>query len=255
MDEIVAQLHAAPSSVTSVEPSWAERLARLLASSVLSSLLLTFGMLGIMVELWAPGHAVSGIIGLACLLLFAFGHYVVNLAGWETLLLFGAGATLVLLEIFFFPGHGVMIVLGVVLAMLALTESMVDLKRVPLDVSWAAGWLPRALTRAFGSLLAAGATLAFLSRYLPRSRLGRALILKDAVGGALGTATATSTVTPALLQREGVADTALRPTGKALIDGRRLDVVSDGDFIEQGVAVKVVEVAGPRIVVRKKVTA
>jgi membrane-bound serine protease (ClpP class) len=254
VDEIVAQLHAAPSSVTSVEPSWAERLARLLASSVLSSLLLTFGMLGIMVELWAPGHAVSGIIGLACLLLFAFGHYVVNLAGWETLLLFGAGATLVLLEIFFFPGHGVMIVLGVVLALLALTESMVDLKRVPLDVSWAMGWLPRALTRAFGSLLAAGATLAFLSRYLPRSRLGRALILKDAIGAPGGT-TATSTAPPTLLHREGVAETALRPTGKALIEGRRYDVVSDGDFIEQGIAVEVVEVAGTRIVVRKKVTA
>ena len=133
--------------------------------------------------------------------------------------------------------------------MLALTESMVDLKRIPLDVSWATGWLPRALTRAFGSLLAAGATLAFLSRYLPRSRLGRALVLKDAVGAPAGAAPSRR-----CSAATGVAETALRPTGKALIDGRRLDVVSDGDFIEQGVAVEVVEVAGPRIVVRKKVT-
>jgi membrane-bound serine protease (ClpP class) len=49
-----------------------------------------------------------------------------------------------------------------------------------------------------------------------------------------------------------VADTELRPTGKALIDGRRLDVISDGDFITRGTAVEVVEVAGTRIVVRKK---
>ena len=248
VDEIVAQLHAVPSSMTSVEPSWAERLARLLAGSALSSLLLTIGMLGIMIELWAPGHAVSGIVGLACLLLFAFGHYVVNLAGWETLLLFGAGAALIVVEIVFFPGHGIMVGLGVLLAVLALTESMVDLKRIPFDVSWATGALPRALTRAFGSLLIAGATLAFLSRYLPRSRLGRALVLKDAVGAPAGVPL------PALLHRDGVADTALRPTGKALIDGRRLDVVSDGDFIEQGGAIEVVEVAGARIVVRKKVT-
>ena len=66
-----------------------------------------------------------------------------NLAGWETLLLFGAGAALVAVELVFFPGHGVMVVLGVVLAVLALTESMVDVKRVPLDVSWSLGWLPR----------------------------------------------------------------------------------------------------------------
>jgi len=148
----------------------------------------------------------------------------------------------------FFPGHGIMVAIGAVLAVLALTESMVDVKRIPLDVSWAMGSLPRALTRAFGSLLVAGATLAFLSRYLPRSRLGRALILKDAVGAPAGAST-----TNTLVRRPGVAETALRPTGKALIDGRRVDVVSDGEFIEQGSAIEVVEVAGPRIVVRKKV--
>jgi len=249
VDEIVAQLHAAPSSTTSVAPSWAERLARILASGVVSSLLLTLGMLGIMVELWAPGHLVSGLVGLGCLLLFAFGHYVVNLAGWETLLLFAAGAGLVIVEIVFFPGHGFMVGLGVLLAVLALTESMVDLKRIPLDVSWAMGALPRALTRAFGSLLAAGAALAVLSRYLPRSRLGRALILRDTVGGPAGPEPPSP-----LLHRPGVAETALRPTGKALVDGRRLDVVSDGDFIEQGTAVEIVEVAGTRIVVRRKAT-
>ena len=135
-------------------PNWAERLARLLRAARVSSLLMTFGMLGIMIELWAPGHAVAGIIGVACLLLFAFGHYVVNLAGWETLLLFGAGATLVVVEIFFFPGHGVMVVLGVVLAMLG--ADRVDGRRQARAARrlLGGGWLPRALTRVFGSLLA-----------------------------------------------------------------------------------------------------
>jgi membrane-bound serine protease (ClpP class) len=71
------------------------------------------------------------------------------------------------------------------------------------------------------------------------------LILKDAVG--------TAGAEPAsLLNRTGVADTALRPTGKALVDGRRLDVVSEGDFIEQGAAIEIIEVAGKRVVVRAK---
>jgi len=124
--------------------------------------------------------------------------------------------------------------------------SMVDVRRIPIGVSWSLGWLPRAVTCTFGSLLAAGAALVVLSRFLPRSRFGRALILEDAVAG----------VAPAgprsLLARVGVADTALRPTGKASIDGRRVDVVSDGDFIDQGTAVEVVEIDGTRIVVRKK---
>jgi membrane-bound serine protease (ClpP class) len=223
-------------------PNWAERLARFLAGGAVSSLLLTLGMLGIMIEMWAPGHAVSGLLGLGCLLVFAFGHYVVNLAGWGTLLLFGAGATLIVVEVFFLPGHGAMVFLGALLAILALTESMVDLKRVPLGVSWSLGWVPGALTRAFGSMLAAGGAMVVLSRFLPSSRLGRILILRDAVDAAVAEPAS-------LLHRAGVADTALRPTGKALIDGRRIDVVSDGDFIEQGTAIEVVEVAGQRVVV------
>ena len=42
----------------------------------------------------------------------------------------------------------------------------------------------------------------------------------------------------------------LRPSGTALIDGERLDVVSEGDFVEPGQKVRVVKVEGLRIVVR-----
>lgn len=245
LEDLCARLHRPLLSVVRVAPNWAESLARFLAGSAVSSLLMTLGMLGIMIELWAPGHLVSGLIGLACLLLFTFGQYVVNLAGWETLILFGAGAALVAVELLFFPGHGVMVVLGVILVVVALTESMVDVKHVPLGISWSLGWLPSALTRGLGSLLAAGVALGFLSRFLPRSRLGRALILSDTVG-------APATTSASLLGRAGVAETALRPTGKAVVDGRRLDVVSEGDFVEQGAAIEIIEVAGPRIVVRRK---
>jgi membrane-bound serine protease (ClpP class) len=54
-----------------------------------------------------------------------------------------------------------------------------------------------------------------------------------------------------LVGRSGVALTILRPAGKARIDDRMIDVVSDGPFIEQGAAVVVLEVLGNRVVVRK----
>src|SRR5262249_18119413 len=63
--------------VTRVELNWAERLARWLSTSGISSLLMTLGMLGIMLELYAPGHAVAGALGVFCLLIFFFGHYVI----------------------------------------------------------------------------------------------------------------------------------------------------------------------------------
>lgn len=53
------------------------------------------------------------------------------------------------------------------------------------------------------------------------------------------------------LGKEGTAATNLRPAGTALIEGKRVDVVTRGDYIEKGAAVKVSAVEGSRIVVKK----
>ena len=53
------------------------------------------------------------------------------------------------------------------------------------------------------------------------------------------------------LGREGTAITALRPTGLGEFDGVRLNVVSEGDFIENGTKIRVTQIEGSRIVVRK----
>ncbi len=50
-----------------------------------------------------------------------------------------------------------------------------------------------------------------------------------------------------LLGRIGTAVTALRPAGTVLLDGEPVDVVSDGDLIQAGQSVKVVEVSGNRV--------
>ncbi|MCK5557191.1 MAG: hypothetical protein KAJ01_02355, partial [Candidatus Hydrogenedentes bacterium] len=46
------------------------------------------------------------------------------------------------------------------------------------------------------------------------------------------------------------AVTTLRPAGMALIDGNRINVVTDGEFIEKDAPVKVSEVEGGRVVVQ-----
>jgi membrane-bound serine protease (ClpP class) len=53
------------------------------------------------------------------------------------------------------------------------------------------------------------------------------------------------------LEKEGVAKTDLRPAGVVLVDGQRVDVVTEGAMIEVGARVKVVAVEGNRIVVRR----
>jgi len=55
---------------------------------------------------------------------------------------------------------------------------------------------------------------------------------------------------PELLDQVGIAQTNLRPSGTAMINGQRVDVVTEGPMIEQGATIKVVAVEGMRVVVR-----
>ena len=54
----------------------------------------------------------------------------------------------------------------------------------------------------------------------------------------------------ALVGRTGTALTALRPAGKAVVDGATLDVVTNGEFIAKDTQIEVLHVEGMRILVR-----
>jgi membrane-bound ClpP family serine protease len=56
-----------------------------------------------------------------------------------------------------------------------------------------------------------------------------------------------------LLGRSGVTVTNLRPSGKAFIAGKKVDVVSQGDYINKGVHVIVVMVSGNQVIVEKNI--
>ena len=81
-------------------------------------------------------------------------------------------------------------------------------------------------------------------KFFPESRLAKRYVSQSVVGE-LGVDR------PELLGGVGVTLTGLRPSGTASINGERVDVVSEGAFIEQGAAIRVVVVEGARIVVRE----
>ncbi len=55
----------------------------------------------------------------------------------------------------------------------------------------------------------------------------------------------------ALVNKKGVAATNLRPAGIAIIDSKRLDVVTDGEYIEINTPIIVKDITGNRIIVEK----
>jgi membrane-bound serine protease (ClpP class) len=81
------------------------------------------------------------------------------------------------------------------------------------------------------------------ARVFPNTRFGRAFI-SQGVSGEIGTEK------PELLHQTGTAFTQLRPSGTALLNGRRVDVVTEGSLIEKGTPIKVVALEGMRVVVR-----
>ena len=81
-----------------------------------------------------------------------------------------------------------------------------------------------------------------------KGKMPASLMLKDATDKASGyTGGADKSV---YLGKTGKTITELRPAGAAELDGERLDVVSQGGFVEAGVDVEVIEVSGNRIVVK-----
>jgi len=57
-----------------------------------------------------------------------------------------------------------------------------------------------------------------------------------------------------LLGAEGKTLSELRPAGIAILDGKKVDVVSAGSFIATGAPIRVVDTSGNRIVVQKRTT-
>lgn len=234
-----------PAQITTFELNWAEQLVRFLTSPTISGLLMTFGFLGLFFEFRTPGFGLFGAIGLICLGLFFWGHILVRLAGWEEVLLFFAGLVLLAVEIFITPGFGVLGISGIlaILASLALaTMGQWELITIP-DISGA-------LTRITVALVLTIIAAIIAARYLPKTTFGRSLILSDAQEHEEGYV-AQLQDQHALLGLTGTSITPIHPSGTAVIHDKRYDVVSEGEFIEKHVAVKVIDVEGARIVVRQ----
>ncbi len=224
-------------------PNWAENLVRFLTNPVLSSLLITIAMIGIILEIRTPGFGVPGALGITSLGLFLWGHWLVQLAGWEELLLALGGIILLVLEVFVIPGFGIAGVLGIAAILTGLIMSLVGSGDT-------FEFIVGAATRVVFSLLLAFVASLVILRYLPRLPFGRRLILEDGLDASQGYASAPASDLQ-WLGRTGRASSPLRPAGIAEIDSHRVDVVSDGEHIDAGESIEVIRVDGNRVVVQR----
>ncbi|MGH7527280.1 MAG: NfeD family protein [Gemmatimonadales bacterium] len=227
--------------VVAIEPNWAELVVRFLTNPLVSPLLLSLGVLGLVFEIKTGAFGLGGALSLGSLGLFFGSSFLIGLAGWEEVLLLGLGLIALAVEVFVLPGFGVAGILGIVAIAASMVLAMMGGAPSTADVAQAIAVLGASL------FITAAVIYAWL-RHLPNSGRFSGLLLKGAGHRSEGFTSAPSR--PELVGLDGVALTDLRPSGTARIGDERVDVVTEGEYIGQGSRVLVVRSDGYRHVVR-----
>lgn len=256
LDQLVRErLLVDPAVVGELTLDWAEHMVAWL--EMLQPFLLVAGFLLILFEVKTPGFGLPGVLGTAFLALALFHSYLVGLAEVTEILLFFLGLAAIGVEIFLLPGTVVFGAVGflcLVLALILSQQSFV-LPRNAAEESILLSNLLH-LTLLFVAVLAGGAVL---WRFLPRVPwLNRVLLPAPvpAAGGGPGSGLGLQDqALTGLVGRVGTAETVLRPTGTMMLDGLRVDVVTEGEFVEAGARVRVLYVQGNRVVVATEAAA
>ncbi len=246
-------------SIERLEDTYMETLVQWLASPLVRGVLFLLMLLGAYVEFHTPGIGLAGAVALVCLVLFLGAPYMAGITmTWEIVAIV-AGIILLAIELFVLPGFGVAGVTGLILLVVGLLFSF-----VPPEPGWNEHWfwrfrmptlpatytyLKQGLFVLAGGLSGSIITAYFLARYLPQTTVGRLFIPPNPTREQ--TAVSYSVVDSIQVGAVGVAQTTLRPAGKALFDGTLVDVVTLGEFVEKGARIEVVERHGIRVVVRQ----
>ena len=222
--------------IVELEPEFAEAFVRWVTNPIVSTVLLTVGLVGLVLEMFTPGFGVPGLIGVGALSLYFAGHIIGGITGFGVILLFILGIILLAVEVLVLPGFGVPGIAGI--------------------AALAAGIIIASPTAAQGvmslviALIAAAVLIGISIKFLPTRKRWKKLVLGDSLTTEEGY-TAPPAELKEFLGKEGVALSPLRPSGTVKIGDARVDVVTQGGFITSGTKVKVVRVEGTRVIVEK----
>ena len=225
-----------------------DTVAYILNYPFVTGLILVIGLVALYFEVAAPGTMVGGLIAGLCAALFFWSHFAGGTAGWMEVILFVAGLAFIAAELFVIPGFGVAGFGGIVL----LTASEILASQGFVVPETAVDW-----DQFLGNivmLVIAGFAF-FIAAFFITSRMGslplfnRMVLSTEREGQAAPSTVEAPVNQPVEIGAVGVADSLLRPAGRASFNGRSFDVISDGSFVDAGTAVKVIKVFGNIITV------
>lgn len=242
-DEVLAELGVSNASIRSAKENWSENFVRFLTHPVVASLLTTFGFLGILFELQSPGWGIPGTFGAVCLALSLGASYIVRLATMTDLLIVFVGVVLLLVEVLLIPGFGIAGISGIGILLWGLYELL--LPDVPVGQEIQSMALAGFTIGIIGGIIG----LVLLFKFMTKTEFWKKLTSPEVQKKDKGYNS--SIGLEDLIEKHGVADTDLRPSGWVNVGDQRIFVVTEGSYIDQNDNVIILSVDGNRVVVRK----
>ncbi|GGC45812.1 hypothetical protein GCM10011386_42600 [Parapedobacter defluvii] len=228
-----------------------DRIISFLINPAVSGILILLIIGGIYFEMQTPGIGFALVVAVIAAVLFFAPLYIQGLAdNWE-IALFVAGVVLILLELFVIPGFGVAGILGIICLVCGLAFSMVANDYFNFSIA-APGMLFNSFLLVIASMVTATIVMVIFGKSLLKTKAFKRLVLQDEQRSEEGYTS--SRLNTELVNREGVAKTVLRPSGKVEIDGKWYDAVALDGFIDIGEDIYVEKHENYNLFVRKRRT-
>ena len=246
-----------------LETTWSEEMVRWLSSPAVMAVLVMLALLGVYVEFNSPGLGLPGLVAVICFTIIIGSKYLSGLANWVEVALFITGIILLLVEFFILPGFGIAGITGIFFILVGLFGMLV--KNQPDKLPWpenAVDWtyFTQGILELSLGFVGFVVLAWLLSKYLPKIPFLGGLILVPAAAKQGGSMSVSMTTLPESetvnvnIGDQGEVVSTLRPTGKAKFGDAFVDVVAQGDFLNIGTRVEIIEIHGNRVVVKAAVT-
>lgn len=236
-----------------LKPGGVDTAVFILNLPLVTGLLFVVGLVALYIEFSAPGISVGGLIAVLCFALFFWSRFLGGTADVLEVVLFLAGVLFLAAEIFVIPGFGVAGLTGLLLITAGVVMASQDfvLPETPRQL----GLLSTSLLVLAASGVIFLATAVVLSRYFGSLPVVNRLVLNPADASPASPADGKVKPPPAFQVAAvgvgdwGVAQSALRPSGRARFGDETLDVITDGSYVAAGQQIRIVEMQGSRILV------
>jgi len=233
LEAVLQETDLEDARVVSVETRATDTLVSWTTNPVVGTLLILIGLGGLILEVLSAGFGVAGLVSLTAFALYFGGNIAAGMAEYWVLILFVFGIAMLLVEAFI-PGLGIFGATGLISTLAAIVLAAVSIQT--------------GLIMLVIALVLSVAFSVFAFRYFAGRGALRHIILSAEEKADQGY------VAPRdqskLTGKEGIAITSLRPSGTAEIEGKRVDVVSEGSYVPAGEKLVVERVEGVRVIVR-----